>query len=210
LKLQLALDDIGVDEALDLVATVRDHIDIVEVGTPLIIEEGMRPVRALKARFPDLAVLADTKIMDAGAYETRSALQAGADYATVLGVSDLATIEGCLASAREFGRRIVVDMIAVSDAADRIRRLEAIGVDALAVHVGVDQQALGRTPLDDLRLFRLVARSAEIFVAGGINARTAPDYARAGADVVIVGGGIRHARDPRAEAAAIRAAGDGK
>lgn len=210
MKLQLALDDISLDEALDLVARVRDLVDIVEVGTPLIIEEGMRPVRALKSRFPELAVLADTKIMDAGAYEARSALSAGADFATVLGVSDLATVEGCLEAARELGRRIVVDMIAVPAAAERIPRLEAIGVDALAVHVGIDQQALGRTPLDDLRLFRSVARKSEIFVAGGINSRTVPDYVTAGADVVIVGGGIRHAKDPRTEAANLRAAWEEK
>ena len=58
MKLQLALDDISLADALRLVEQIRDCLDIVEIGTPLIIEEGLAPVRAFKARFPDLEVLA--------------------------------------------------------------------------------------------------------------------------------------------------------
>ena len=61
MRLQLALDDISLADALGLVEQVRDCLDIVEIGTPLIIEEGLAPVRALKARFPGLEVLADTR-----------------------------------------------------------------------------------------------------------------------------------------------------
>ena len=107
---------------------------------------------------------------------------------------------GCLAVAAEFGKTIVVDMICEPDIASRIKQLEAVGVRALAVHTGVDQQAAGRTPLDDLRVMKSVSRSSRIFVAGGINTATLPDYTRLGADVVIVGSGICHADDPVAAA----------
>ena len=102
--------------------------------------------------------------------------------------------------AAEFGKTIVVDMICEPDIASRIKQLEAVGVRALAVHTGVDQQAAGRTPLDDLRVMKSVSRSSRIFVAGGINTATLPDYTRLGADVVIVGSGICHADDPVAAA----------
>ena len=196
MKLQLALDDISIDGALALVGKVRPHIDIVEVGTPLIIEEGLRPVRELRARFPDLPVLADTKIMDAGALEARSAFAAGADYVTVLGVTDLLTVRACLDVAKEFGGTVVVDMICVDDLPKRVAELERIGVAALAVHTGVDQQAAGRTPADDLRVMKSHSRSCEIFVAGGITPQSLPVYIELGADVAIVGGGICHADDP--------------
>lgn len=202
MKLQLALDDISLSDALALVDSIQEHVDIVEVGTPLIIEEGLTPVRQLKQRFPHLEVLADAKIMDAGEYETRLALEAGADYVTVLGVTDLATVTGCLKTAERYGRTVVVDMICVDDLRGRIHELERIGVSALAVHTGVDQQALGRTPLEDLKVMRSVSRRSLIFVAGGITLESLPQYVALGADVVIVGGGIRHSPDPAGQAKA--------
>ena len=203
MKLQLALDDLSLEEAIALVARVRDHIDIIEAGTPLIYGYGMEAVRALKARFPEKQVLADMKIMDSGAWETEEAMAAGADYVTVLGVSEDATVRNCLETAGKYGRAVVADMICVPDLPGRIRQLEALGVQGLAVHTGVDQQAAGRTPLDDLRRMTACAQRAKISVAGGIRPDTVAEYAAYRPEVVIVGGGILHAPDPVAAAAAI-------
>jgi 3-hexulose-6-phosphate synthase len=202
MKLQLALDDIALPEALRLGERVRGFVDIIEIGTPLIIEEGMSPVRAFKAQFPDLEVLADVKIMDAGELEARTAFEAGADYVTVLAVTDLATVEACLKVAAQYGRTVVADMICVADLPRRVAELERLGVTVLAVHTGVDQQARGRTPIDDLAELKAHSRSSTIFVAGGITLATLPRYLKLGADVGIVGGAIRHAPDPVAEARA--------
>jgi 3-hexulose-6-phosphate synthase len=163
----------------------------------------MAAVRALKERFPEKLVLADMKIMDSGALETEEAMDAGADYVTVLGVSEDATVKNCLEAAARYGREVVVDMICVPDLPGRIRELEALGVQGLAVHTGVDQQAAGRTPLDDLRLMTACVRRAKISVAGGIRPGTAAEYAACRPEVLIVGGGIVHAPDPVAAAAAI-------
>jgi 3-hexulose-6-phosphate synthase len=204
MKLQLALDDISLNDAISLGDRVSEYVDIMEIGTPFIIEHGMAPVREFKSRFPGLEVFADTKIMDAGEYEARSAFAAGADYVTVLGVTDLATVEGCLKTAAAYGKTVVVDMICVADLPTRIAQLERIGVTALAVHTGVDQQAAGHTPLGDLKIMKTHSRSSTIFVAGGITANTLPSYIDLGADVAIVGSGIRHAADPVREARAFR------
>ncbi len=196
MKLQLALDDITLEDALELVEKVKDYIDIIEVGTPLVIEEGMRPVRALRKHFPDKEILADLKIMDAGYYETEEALKAGADYVTVLGVTDTLTVKGCVEAANAYGKEVVVDMICVSDMPKRIAELEDAGVHGLSVHIGVDQQAAGIEPIDDLRLMKAHTRKAKISVAGGINIDTIPMYAKEKPDVMIVGGGICHAKNP--------------
>ncbi len=196
MKLQLALDDITLTEALELVGRVQHHVDVVEVGSPFIIEEGMRPVRALREAFPGLEVLADTKIMDAGAYEAAQTFEAGAHYCTVLGVTDDRTIEGCLEAAERYGAAVYVDMICVPDIPSRVSRLEALGVRHLGVHTGVDQQAAGRTPLEDLAVMRASSVHSQISVAGGITPDTIDGYIDVGADVVIVGSGITHAKNP--------------
>ena len=51
------------------------------------------------------------KITNAGEYETREALRAGADYVTVLSVTDILTVKGCLRVAKEFGKTIVAELI---------------------------------------------------------------------------------------------------
>lgn len=200
MKLQIALDDVTLERALTLVEEVREYIDIIEIGTPFVYEYGMQAVRILKEKFPDKEILADMKIMDAGYYETEEALKAGADYVTVLGVTDNLTIQGCKEAAEAYGKEIVADMICVKDMESRIAKLEELGVHGLAVHTGTDQQAAGRTPLDDLKVMAGVRKSAKISVAGGICADTVGSYAQYQPDVLIVGGGICHAENPAAAA----------
>lgn len=200
MKLQLALDDLPLDEALALAERTRDYVDILEIGTPFLLEEGLRAVREFRRRFPDKELLADTKIMDAGAWEARSAFRAGADQVTVLGVTDLLTVTACVRAAEAFGGTVVVDMICVADLAARIPLLEAAGARALAVHTGVDQQAAGHTPLEDLRVIRRIGKSVRVFAAGGIHVGNLPDYLALEPDVIIVGSGICHAQDPVAAA----------
>ena len=66
MKLQVAFDIQHSDEVLKLVEVNGDLIDIVEIGTPLIIKEGLKSVQKIKKEYPNQTVLADLKIMDAG------------------------------------------------------------------------------------------------------------------------------------------------
>lgn len=203
MKLQLALDDIKFDDAVELVGKVRKYVDIVEIGSPFIIDCGMAPVRRIKELYPELEVLADTKIMDAGDYEAELTYLAGADYCTVLGVTDTLTIKGCIDAAKKYGKKVFVDMICVKNVEERVAEIEAAGVNCIGVHTGVDLQAAGFTPLDDLKRIKAASKQSIISVAGGINVNTVQDYMAAGADIVIVGGGINHAADPVAAAKAL-------
>lgn len=66
MKLQLALDELKLEEALEFAERVKDYVDIIEIGTPFVIAEGMNAVRTFKERFPDKEILSDEKIMDGG------------------------------------------------------------------------------------------------------------------------------------------------
>ena len=203
MKLQLALDDITLKDGLALVEEVRDYVDIIEIGSPFIIEEGMHAVRAFREQFPEKEILADTKIMDAGDYEAELTYLAGADYCTVLGATDTLTVKGCLDAAKKYGKKVFVDMICVENVEERVAELEAIGVDCIGVHIGVDQQAAGKTPLEGLAQMKQISKKSQISVAGGINEKTVLEYKKLNADVIIVGGGINHAENPVAAAKAI-------
>ncbi|MFI3227753.1 MAG: 3-hexulose-6-phosphate synthase [Clostridia bacterium] len=199
-KLQIALDDITLDDSLVLLDKICNDVDIVEVGTTFMMNYGMQAVRVIKEKYPELEVLCDSKIMDAGSRSANLAFEAGADYVTVLGVTDDATIKDCVNVAKKYNRKIMIDMICVSDFASRIETLEDIGVDIIAVHTGVDQQANGRTPLDDLKEMRQYIKKSQVAVAGGINLKTISEYMKFQPEVIIVGSGISSAVDPVAAA----------
>ena len=160
----------------------------------------------MKKNFPGKEVLADLKIMDAGYYEAEEALKAGADYITVLGVTDNLTIKGCVDAAAAYNGQVVVDMICVADLEERIKKVEELGVDFVSVHIGVDQQAAGRTPIDDLKIMSRVAKKAKVSVAGGISVKTIEEYKEYAPEVVIVGSGITHAENSLLAAAELKAA----
>ena len=145
------------------------------------------------------------KIMDAGALEAETAFQAGADYVTVLGVTDNLTIAEVVDVAHRMQKKVMVDMICVADLQNRLKTMEDLGVDVIAVHTGVDQQKQGRTPLDDLREMRAQVSHTPLAVAGGINAASLPAYLAYDPHIVIIGGGIAHAADPVAAAKQLKA-----
>ena len=200
MKLQLAIDELNLEQALEQLENLIEYVDIVEVGTPFVIDAGREAVRQIKAKFPQLEVLCDAKIMDAGAYEAQLAFDVGAEYVTVLGVTDDLTIKGCVDEAKKQDRQVMVDMICVDDLATRVPIIENLGVDVIAVHTGADQQAAGRTPLEDLAEMKKYVKNVKVAVAGGINSHTINDYLALNPDIVIVGSGILNAEDPVKEA----------
>ena len=66
-KLQLALDTLNANEAINLAKLCAPHVDILEAGTPLIKSVGIQIVSRLKDVHPDKIVLADLKSSDVGA-----------------------------------------------------------------------------------------------------------------------------------------------
>ena len=59
---QISLDITNIPEAIETAqVAIRAGVDWLEVGTPLIIAEGMNGVRALRKEFRDVPVLADLK-----------------------------------------------------------------------------------------------------------------------------------------------------
>jgi 3-hexulose-6-phosphate synthase/6-phospho-3-hexuloisomerase len=204
--LQLALDFVDLRRAIkNAEAAMAGGADWLEAGTPLIKSEGLEAVRELRRLFPRATIVADMKIMDAGRLEVETAAKAGANVVDVLGAASDATVRECIQAAKNYGARIVVDLIAVKDPISRAKEVEGLGADYVTVHCSIDEQMEGKDPFETLRG---VARgvSVPVGVAGGINSETAPQALEAGASIVIVGGAITKAVDPREAAGTIKGA----
>jgi 3-hexulose-6-phosphate synthase len=197
MKLQLALDLVDIPGAIELVKEVEEYIDVVEIGTPVVINEGLKAVKEVKAAFPNLTVLADLKIMDAAGYEVSQASAAGADIITILGTAEDESIKGAVEEAKKQGKQILVDMIAVKDIATRAQELDALGADYICVHTGYDLQAVGKNSFEDLHTIKSVVKNAKTAIAGGIKLETLPEVIKENPDLIIVGGGITSKDDKR-------------
>lgn len=196
MELQLAIDLLNKEDAAELANKVKDHVDIVEIGTPIVINEGLPAVQHLNDNVDGVKVLADLKIMDAADYEVSQAVKFGADIVTILGVAEDASIKAAVDEAHKHGKQLLVDMIAVQDLEKRAKDLDDLGADYIAVHTGYDLQAEGQSPLESLRKVKSVISNSKVAVAGGIKPDTIKDIVAENPDLIIVGGGIANADDP--------------
>lgn len=210
LELQLAIDLLNKEEAAKLAKKVEEYVDIVEIGTPIVINEGLPSVQHLNENISNAKVLADLKIMDAADYEVSQAVKFGADVVTILGVAEDASIKAAVEEAHKHSKELLVDMIAVQDLETRAKELDEMGADYIAVHTGYDLQAEGQSPLDSLRTVKSVIKNSKVAVAGGIKPDTIKDIVTEEPDLVIVGGGIANADDPVEAAKQCRDAIEGR
>ncbi|AYK15057.1 MAG: 3-hexulose-6-phosphate synthase [Methanosarcina flavescens] len=202
--IQVALDLLELDRAVEIAKeAIAGGADWIEIGTPLIKSEGMDAIRTMRKAFPERTILADMKTVDTGALEVEMAAKAGADVVIVLGSADDSTLLDALRSAHKYGVRLMADLISAPDPVKRVVELEALGVDYVNVHVGIDQQMMGKDPISLLREISHRV-NVQLAVAGGLDANTAAQAVKAGARVVIVGGNITHSDNVTEAARKIR------
>ena len=199
IKLQVAIDLLKTEDALALAKKVAPYVDIIELGTPLIKSEGVAVIRAMKDAFPDKEVFADFKTADTGELEAGLAFDAGADYVTILGSVDDATIEGAVKAAKEHGRGVVVDTIGVKDRVKRAKEVTKLGVSFVELHAGLDEQALEGYSIQVL-IDEAKKAGVPVSIAGGVNKDNIDAVKNSGAVVAVAGGAIYSAEDPAAAA----------
>ena len=209
--LQIALDFMQLKRSIVISEeAVAGGADWVEIGTPLIKSEGTEAIRTFRKKYPGKKIIDDTKTMDTGGFEVEIAAKAGADIITVLGLADDSTISEAVMVARKYGAEVEIDMINVPDKVKRAVEVEKLGVSYICLHMGIDQQMKGEEPPLDV-LKKVVAETRiPVAVAGGITAENAGDYVKAGASIIIVGGGITKTQDITAAAKAVKDSMAGK
>lgn len=197
MKLQIAVDITDTARILEIAKGIYDIIDIFEIGTPAIIKEGLSPVRNLKEKYPDLCVLADSKIVDGGKIEAQNICESGADIMTVLAFADNTTIAEVVETAHAYGRKVLADLICIKNIRGRSAELIDLGIAYIGVHTGVDMQKSGRTPIGDLHeLLASVPRNM-VAVAGGIGIKTLHSYVIQKPEIIIAGSALYSAPDIR-------------
>jgi 3-hexulose-6-phosphate synthase len=191
-------------------AALAAGVDIVEMGTPLLKNQGVaNVVPAFRKQFPEALLLADMKTMDGGAFEARAVYTGGGNIVDFLALAGVDTAKAVCAVRDEF-RRAGPDLsrLAFADimvphqgpAAQAIevalRMLDA-GVDGVGVHLQsdarrADHRLIESDYLGDVAraVFERVGKAAAVQVVGGLSVPQAKRLARAGLRAFVISGNL--------------------
>lgn len=206
---QIALDILSKQEVRELLTPeILNTIDIVEIGTPLIIRYGLSIIEQIKDWTKGEKVLfADTKIADAGQWEANEAISAGANMVSVLAGASFETLEEVRDTVQLNQAKMVVDIIDLSlSDENKIKFIDSLKPDYLGIHLATDVIKKGGSLLEFSRELPFVtSRRLPLMVAGGIHSRNLMDILiNIQPAVVVAGSSITKASDPKREAQHMR------
>jgi 3-keto-L-gulonate-6-phosphate decarboxylase len=123
------------NEAARMADRAAPYVDTVEVGTPLLIREGIAALSAIRPVLDETTVtlFADSKISDEGVAIARLCYEAGADALSVVDGASTKTLRAVRAIADEMGKQVWVDLMYHSNPILRARTL-APYADGFIVH----------------------------------------------------------------------------
>ena len=200
-RLQLALDLLDLDQALQAARAAAESVDVIEAGTLLCLSEGMRAVRTLREAFPEKTLVGDVRIVRAGRNIAEMAFDAGADWVSVVGEAPMESIEAAAGVAQTCGGEIQVELNP-DWTPEQAREWRQLGIEQVIFHSTAEVEAVGggwsRRSLDTVR--RLADMGFRVTVAGGISVETIPVFAGVPVFVFIAGRSIVGAPDPAAAA----------
>lgn len=218
MKLQVTLDTMSVEAGIDLLRDVAPYLDIIEVGTPLLLDTGMQAITEVKRAFPDVEVLADTKIWHDGTRIAASAFDHGADMVSVLGATTDAEIQAVVDYAQAGGHAVTADLSGIRGLVQRASELEDLGVRYMMVPSGLRREntieddalhrntrAMGGTPLALVRnVMRGLSNAKEVAVVDNITLDNLDQVLATKPGVLLIGRAILAAESPAKAAAEFR------
>ena len=190
---QVAIDTLNLEDGIKLARlAVRAGADWIEAGTPLIVFEGIRSIRALAGVSNGRPIVADFKAQDGTEKYFIEAGRQGAKIATVLGVVADASVLSAVRGGRKAGVEVAADMYSVKteDLGRRAFELQEIGVDYIMLHLGHDE-AQADTSLDCLDGLEEILSSVSLPVGvGTFGIEEAVEAVKRGASFVVQGNPI--------------------
>ena len=205
-QLQIALDTFDMPSALRPLNAAVSQVDVIECGTVLIIAEGLRAVREIRALYPNKTILADVRIAEAGAVISRACFEAGASWVSVVAGASMTTVEQVVKVAKEFGGEVQIELGETYDP-EQAREWRRLGATQVIVHRSRDAEAAGKLTWgedDKDRIRQLHQMGFKVTVTGGVTAKDLPFFQGVPVGVVISGRGIVKADDPLAAATELR------
>ena len=208
---QISVDVATLKQGLGVAgAALAGGVDIVEMGTPLLKNEGVsNVVPAFRQRFPEALLLADMKTMDGGAFEARAVYSGGGNIVDFLALAGMDTAKAICAVRDEWRSadpalpRLAFADIMVPHQGKPAQAVEVAlgmleaGVDGVGVHLQADARRADPTLIESHYLeevaraaFKRVGDTAPVQVVGGLSIAQAKSLAQAGLRAFVISGNL--------------------
>lgn len=197
--LQIALDNLTIEEAVTVAKKIEKYIDVIEVGTILISSEGTKAIKVLKAAFPDKIIVADGKIADAGAVFGKMFFEAGAHYTTCICAAEDSTMKQTVTTAKKYGQDKEVQVELTRNFTwEQAASWAKQGVQQAVWHRARDLQADGTnwSKYDMEAIAKLVKLGYKVTVTGGLVLEDIKLFKDFPIYIFVAGRSIRDAANP--------------
>jgi 3-hexulose-6-phosphate synthase len=208
---QISVDVATLKQGLGVAgAALTGGVSIVEMGTPLLKNEGVsNVVPAFRRKFPEALLLADMKTMDGGGFEARAVYTGGGNIIDFLALAGVDTAKAICTVRDEFrgadpelSRLVFADILVphqgpAAQAVDVALRMLEAGVDAVGVHLQADARRTNPTLIEShvlsdvaRAIFERVRGAAPVQVVGGLSVAEAKSLAQAGLRAFVISGNL--------------------
>ncbi|ADM21913.1 3-keto-L-gulonate-6-phosphate decarboxylase UlaD [Mesomycoplasma hyorhinis] len=203
--LQIALDNLTIEDAINSAKKAQKYIDIIEVGTILLASEGKKAIVELKKAFPDKIIIADGKVADAGKVFSKMFFESGADFVTAICAAEVPTMNDILNYAKDLNNannfNIQKDLqieMTYNFTWEQVEKWRQAGVKQLVWHRSRDLQASGKSWSDqDIEIVKkLASMGFKMTVTGGVEVKDIHLFKDIPIYIFIAGRSIRDAENP--------------
>lgn len=194
MKLQVAFDRMDIQEMMSILDQIHKEIDIIEIGTSLIVQYGVDVIEKTRMKYPDNIILADTKIFDNTAYELNLCFEAGADIVSILGCATENSIDIAIDIVNGTNKAILIDMLNTSDSKKEALMMKSNDNVIYCFHHGKDDQLMGKKADKDYQIVKDDVKR-NYALAGGVDPKLVASLKDSNINIVIVGSYITKAKD---------------
>ena len=208
---QISVDVNTLEQGLAVAgAALAGGVNIVEMGTPLVKNQGVsNVVPAFRKKFPQALLLADMKTMDGGGGEARGVYAGGGNIIDFLALAGVDTAKSICAVRDEFRKtdselpRLAFADIMVphqgpaAQAVEVALRMLDAGVDAVGVHLQADARRANPKLIESHYLadvaqaiYKRIGGTAPVQVVGGLSVAEAKTLAQAGLRAIVISGNL--------------------
>ncbi len=198
-RIILALDLQTIGEAMEVAFSVRDYVDTIKIGYPLVLSEGLESISMVKDEF-DCKVIADFKVADIPETNNKIAdltFKAGADALIVHGFVGDDSLKACVDSAEKYSGDVFLLTEMSHPGASKFLQNAAEEIARMGIEMGLKNYVAPSTKLNRLKKIRSIVGKNSFIISPGVGVQGGdPVKTLEFADAIIVGRSIYSSKNP--------------
>jgi 3-hexulose-6-phosphate synthase len=197
MKLQVAFDLLDLEKCLEIARKIEPYVDRFEIGSVLLYKYGVQAIESFRKEFPHKELLADTKIVNQGKELSALALNAGADWITVMAGMPQQFIHATCAYAHEKNKNVMLDLLDTPLVGEASLMAKSLGVNGLLFYV-IAEDTQGYASTEKWQNVR-DNTDIPIYIGSSISRNNIDHILQLHPAGIVLGKAITQAADPLAE-----------